>query len=216
MRGGFLMRWASLERIREKVAIPEGLVLDQVSRTEINELTSRLREWYPDIQTGMESPFLDPDFFLNSVTLKETAHERSVFALVMRDKGQISAFYSAERNESARTVWARLSVVAPAYRRNGLNHLGPQLLIAAGEGAALAWATATLNHPFSQKVLEKAGYKIVGIMPAYDRDEVEPGNIRHVYEAIYAKILIESEDILTPRQENMTPETRRLWDFLFS
>ncbi len=90
------MRWASLERIREKVAIPEGLVLDQVSRTEITELTSRLREWYPDIQTGMESPFLDPDFFLNSVTLKETARERSVFALVMRDNGQISAFYSGK------------------------------------------------------------------------------------------------------------------------
>jgi RimJ/RimL family protein N-acetyltransferase len=197
------------------VAIPEGFVIDRVSRTEVEEIATLLRLWYPDIRTGMESPFLDPDFFFQSATLKETL-ERSVFPLVMRYEGRIVAFYSAERNELARTVWARLSVVAPDFRRNGLNNLGPLLLIAAGEGAALAWATATLSHPFSQKTLEKAGYQLVGIVPAYDRDEVAPGDARHVYEALYAKTLVGPEGIVTPCRENMTPETRRLWDFLFA
>jgi hypothetical protein len=71
------------------------------------------------------------------------------------------------------------------------------------------------QHPFSQAVLEKCGFKLVGIVPAHDRDRVRPGTVKRVFEALYIKLLVPPEEILEPSLDALLPETRRLYEFLF-
>ena len=62
----------------------------------------------------------------------------------------------------------------------------------------------------------RAGFQIVGIVPASDRLMVAPGVIKRVYEAIYVKVLAADADVLRPQSQSMTPRTKALYDFLFA
>jgi hypothetical protein len=123
-----------------------------------------------------------------------------------------------EKNSDALTVTAPMGAIAQEHRGSGLATLGPVILEAVGRlsGAELAYYFATLKTIHQQVLAERHGYALVGIVPAYDRDMVESGNILRVYEAIYAKILASRERVLIPRQESLTPKTKKLFDFLFS
>lgn len=212
------MKWPTPAEISRKMSVPKGFVLDTVSLNETHQLAALLGAWYPDIREGIEGCHLDPEFFLNQVTLKESKQEHSIYALVFRHNDRIAGFFSAERNERAKTVFGRLGVVDPCYRQSKLGNAGLASLVAVGEcsEAVLVWGGATLKHSFSQQAYEAAGFQAVGIMPAADRDEVAPGKTRHVFEVLYAKVLISPEHLEIPREENMTPQVRRVWDTLFS
>lgn len=80
---------------------------------------------------------------------------------------------------------------------------------------ALAYFFATLQHPYSQMAAEKAGFQLIGVAPASDRIAIAPGVAKHVYEAVYAKVLAPESDVLRPLPENLTPRTKALFDILF-
>lgn len=77
--------------------------------------------------------------------------------------------------------------------------------------AEVVLSYATLKHPWSQALLEKAGYQLVGLVPAHDRDMVEPGIVKRVWEALYVKILVGKEEMLEPSPEALRPNTDRLF-----
>jgi hypothetical protein len=78
------------------------------------------------------------------------------------------------------------------------------------------YAMATLKIPHVQRALENAGYRLVGFFPGYDREEVAPGVVKRVYQAVYAKLLVPADDVLRPDPKNMTPKSRALFELLFS
>ncbi len=59
-------------------------------------------------------------------------------------------------------------------------------------------------------------YQLVGIVPAFDRDMIRPGEIKRVYEALYAKVLISSESVVTPPEGALSFKTRKVWNALFA
>jgi len=63
--------------------------------------------------------------------------------------------------------------------------------------------------------LRKAGFKPVGIVPAFDRDRMADGDVMRVPEIVYARVLCPGEKIYRPSFETMTPQVRALWEFLF-
>jgi hypothetical protein len=115
------------------------------------------------------------------------------------------------------TLYARVGAVAPRHRGAKLLNTALILLEAIGRamGMALAYFFATLQHPYSQMAAEKAGFQLVGVAPASDRIAVAPGVVKHVYEAIYAKVFAPESDLLRPRAENLTPRVKALFDHLF-
>lgn len=66
-----------------------------------------------------------------------------------------------------------------------------------------------------QLAFERAGYKLLGFAPGYDREIVAPGVVKRVFEAYYAKILVPLDELHVPDQKNMTPQTLELFTKLF-
>jgi hypothetical protein len=82
-------------------------------------------------------------------------------------------------------------------------------------GAELVYYFATLKSAHQQVLAERFRYKLVGIVPAMDRSVTGPGEIKRVYEAIYAKVLVDEGQIAAPPADALTVRTRAVWDVLF-
>ena len=83
-------------------------------------------------------------------------------------------------------------------------------------GAAFLYALATLKHPYAQQALERAGYRLLGFFPGYDREEVAPGVVKRVYQSVYAKLLVPEDEVHWPDTKNMTPRAKAIYELLFS
>ncbi len=77
------------------------------------------------------------------------------------------------------------------------------------------YVMATLHHQIVQKMYESEGFTLIGFTPGYDREEVAPGVIKRVFEAVYAKVLIPDDQLLWPNLDNLTPRARELFAAIF-
>jgi hypothetical protein len=82
-------------------------------------------------------------------------------------------------------------------------------------GAEFVYTMATLKVPYMQFALEHAGYQLLGFAPGYDREAVEQGIVKRVFEAVYAKVLAPADGILRPDPEHLTPRARELFELMF-
>jgi hypothetical protein len=74
-------------------------------------------------------------------------------------------------------------------------------------GAGFIYSMCKLKLPHMQLAFERAGYKLLGFAPGYDREVVSPDVVKRVFEAYYAKILVPENDLLIPNQSDLTPKT---------
>ncbi len=82
-------------------------------------------------------------------------------------------------------------------------------------GAEFLFGLATLKIPHMQRALESAGYQLIGFTSGYDREEVAPGVVKRVFEAVYTKVLVPQAELLRPDPNNLTPTARALFEVLF-
>lgn len=78
------------------------------------------------------------------------------------------------------------------------------------------YVVATLHQPIVQRMYEAEGFTLIGFTPGYDCEEVTPGVIKRVFEAIYVKVLVPDEQLLWPNLDNLTPRARELFTALFN
>lgn len=210
------MEWTRAESAWTALELPAGYRIEQLGTNDVQPLTARLRAWYPDIVVGMESPHLDPEFYAEHTSLRG-APERPLLPLVLKHQQDgIVGAVTYEKNPLSRAVFGRLGALAPEHR-GALGLLGPLLLERVGRalGAELVHYYATLKTRHQQVIAERAGFALVGIMPAHDRDMVSPGNPKRVYEALYAKVLVDPEQVLLPDREALSRRTRKVFETLF-
>jgi hypothetical protein len=114
-------------------------------------------------------------------------------------------------------LWGRLIVIAPQHVFIGLSRGIFAGMEEAGRrmGAAFIYGLITLKHPYLQRAVEHAGYRLLGFFPGYDRELVAPGVVKRVYQAVYAKVLAPEDKVLRPDPGNMTPTARSLYGLLF-
>lgn len=211
--------WPSLKELREELPLAEGLVLDWLQASDVDSLTRDLAVWYPDIVVGTESVHLDPEFYYRECALgPEPSVEKNLLPMVARRDGRVVFFMNVLRDVRGGTVSVRMGAIDPSERGTGAALLGPLLLQLCGRkmGAGLAYFYATLKAKHQQLVAERTGFTLVGILPAFDLDQVRPGTNRRVYEAVYAKVLANPDEIETPDLEHLTPRTRDLFQKLFN
>ncbi|WP_437741152.1 hypothetical protein WMF39_36670 [Sorangium sp. So ce1504] len=211
------MNWDGARATLKETKVPSGYELVQLRRADVLALVEDLRGWYPDIVVGAESCHLTPEFYYEQTMLADVAEDRPILPIVARHQGAIVAMTTFEKNASARTITCRMGAIAPAHRGPSLALLGPMLLERLGRaiGAELAYYFATLKSPHQQVLAERQRYRLVGIMPAHDRDMVRPGEVKRVYEAIYAKVLVPDDAIEVPAASALTVRTRAVWASLF-
>lgn len=201
-----------------KTPLPEPYRLAQMSSADVPVVTANLKQWYPDVVVGMESPHLEADFYHRETTLLDAGRERALLPVVVRhpDDG-IVAVITFEKNMLSRSISTRLGVLAPEHRRASLGLVGPILLEELGRaiGAELAYYFATLKSRHQQVIAERRGFQLVGIVPGYDRDMISQEQVKRVYEALYTKLLVAAEHVHTPSRDELTTRTRAVWKVLF-
>jgi hypothetical protein len=199
------------------VPLPEGYCFAELDRATIPALIDAIRVWHPAISTGVASCYLREDFYHRRVVL-DGENERDIMVVPFTFAGQLAGVWSFERETDSLAIYGRLIIVAPEHRgarlaaaaMKGTEDLGRAM------GAAFLYALATLKIPQAQRALEGAGYRLLGFFPGYDREEVAPGIVKRVYEAVYAKLLVTEEEVLRPDPRNLTPRARVLYALLFS
>ena len=216
------MKWCSLEKVSSTTKVPDGYFLAELQESEIDFFIASLREWYPDIVVGSESRFLDPQFYRRQL-FDATARRdgRSIWPILYRQSmtNDLAGCIFLEKNEAALTVTSPMAAIALNHRRTGtgLSFLGPTLLALVGKliGAELAFYISSLRSKGNQVLAENTGYKLVGIIPANDRDQISPGVSLRVFEAVYAQVLVPMTELNIPAKDRLTPTTQAFWSFLF-
>ncbi|MDR9749897.1 GNAT family N-acetyltransferase [Pseudomonas sp. SZMC_28357] len=208
------MKWPDPTLISFKTMLQEGYTLAQLSRNDVEPLTHKILDWHPNLRYGDGSRFAKVDYYLNCVSLKhETTRDTVVY--VGRKDDDLVCMVCVDRDCYTNSIYGRLGVVDPAHRRSGLGVVVMELIeyTAVSQHMANIYTYATLHDSAVQHLLERTGYRPIGIIPDRDREFIESENeIMRVAEVLYVKSLPQSERILTPSPENMTPAVRRIWE----
>lgn len=210
------MRWPSIEEISALVPLPSGYSLRQFRAAQVSDFAANIQEWYPDISVGAGSCYLREDFYREKVFLHGET-EKDVMVLLIVFGGEMVGLFSFEHEPDSLSMFGKLLIVSPAHRnaKVGLHCLSGTAALGHACGAEFAYTMATLKMPHVQIALEQAGYKLLGFTPGYDREVVGGGEVKRVFEAVYAKLLVEDSAILRPRPENLTRKTRALFEMMF-
>jgi GNAT superfamily N-acetyltransferase len=211
------MKWPTTSELSALVPLPEGYDFAELDRAMVPALIGAIRAWHPAISTGVASCYLREDFYHRRVVL-DGENDRDIMVVPFTFAGELAGVWSFEREVDSLAIYGRLIIIAPEHRgarlaaaaMKGTENLGRTM------GAAFLYALATLKIPQAQRALEGAGYRLLGFFPGYDREEVAPGVVKRVYEAVYAKLLVPEEEVHRPDPRNLTPRSRVLYALLFS
>lgn len=211
------MKWPSINEIRVFTPLPEGYAWDLLSPAEIATAIEFFNTWLPSITVGSAKSFLDPGFYVKDV-LGSDRSNTPFLVVVVRHAGEIVAIAAWEKVDGPDIIFGRLGAVSAAHRHSNLAVAAQELGTQMGQqmGAGLIYGMATTHAPYMQRALERAGYIASGILPGFDREELQPSVIRRVFEVMYVKRLAPHEDFLTPSRVNLTPAVARLYDEIFS
>ncbi len=211
------MKWPTTNEQRALIPLPQGYQFERLERAHIADLIANIKLWYPEISVGSNSGYLREDYYLNRVSFEGCA-EHDILVMPMTFGGELVGVWSFEREVDSLAIYGRILILAPAHRGSNLSGImlkGAETL-GRSMGAAFLYALATLRIPHAQRALESAGYRLLGFFPGYDREEISPGVVKRVYQAVYAKLLVPAEDMLFPEPKNMTPKAMALFELLFS
>ena len=211
------LEWPSIEELTAWAPMPAGYGYKLPSREDVPQLIAAVENWYPDIATGAASGYTRMQFYDEKVVLQGDDGRKDILALMYVKGDQLVGFGSIEREPDALSSYGRLMVIDPDYQGAKLGTIGMAVMDGMGlhRGAEFLYLMVTMKHPHAQKLLERRGYRPIGLIPGYDREMGSDGKTRRVFEALYAKILVSDEDLLHPNPDDQTPSTRALFEFLF-
>ena len=211
------MNWPTTAKLRELIPLPAGYDFLEFEPAHIAPLIAGLKAWHPEIAVGVSSCYLREDFYRNRIVLRG-GEDADILVVPIAFNGEMIGMWSFEREVDSLAIYGRLIVLEPGHRGSGLSVIAMQGTenIGRAMGAAFMYALATLQHPYAQRALERAGYRLLGFFPGYDRVEVSPGVVKRVYQAVYAKLLVAEDEVHWPDMKNMTPRAHALFELLFA
>jgi hypothetical protein len=203
-------------RLADAVPLAAGYRFELLQRDDIPALARSVRDWFPEISVGGASQYVSEDFYRQHA-LSEGDPIGDHIVLVLRSCSALAGMFACEIDPETQSVYAAVGVAAPKHRGANLAYAGISFTEELGRlaGMGFAFGMATLKHQFAQLAFERAGWRLVGITPGYDREMVEPAVVKRVYEALYAKVLVADAHLLHPLRHNLTPRTQAFFDRVF-
>ena len=207
------MNWPTARDIASACALPEGYRYQVLRQEQIPEVASAVLDWQPTWRVGSASAFTQAAYYREKAFVEGGAL-RDVFVLLIRADEELAAVLPMERLPEALTLYGSLAVVAPTHRGNLAPRMRGDYLEAVARlvGLEFIYAMATLRHRGAQRWFESMGYQLVGFAPGYDREEISPGVVMRVVEAIFAKSLVPAHAIFAPSLDQMTPAVREAYE----
>ena len=211
------MKWPTTEELRKLILFPEGYRLDRFESEHIPQLIAKVKVWSPGLLLGVNSRFFHEDFYQQFV-LAENDVDTDIRVILITFEDELIGFLAIERELANLAILGRYIVIAPNHRGRNLllNILRLSESVARFMGAAFIYALVPLNTPYVQQAFENLNYRLSGIFPGYDFDEVSPGEVKRVYKSVYTKLLAPPEEVHYPDPKNMTPKTRALFELVFA
>ena len=208
--------WAALDELARRAPLARGYRFAMLERHEVYPVIDLIERWFPAISVGSASSYLDESFYERRVWFAG-GPPRDVVVVTLRRGAALVGVFSFDCDRRALSIHARIGVATPEHRGARLAQAGMAFSEAAGRwmGMGMVYGMATLKEPHAQRAFERAGWRLVGIAPGLDRELVEPGVVKRVYEALYTKALVANDDVLSPHPHNMTQRTREVFGLLF-
>lgn len=209
--------WPDIGALAASLALPPGVVVRQLARSDLPEVLARLPVWHPALLHSAVD-FLSPESYERVALAGEEARvdRRPGFALLAELDGELAVFASYTfTGGRSRRLRAELAVVNPDHRRKQLsNHLTPLwVLLARALEADTILGWATLAHPYTQLACERQGLDLVGVLPTeYEVDG--QGETSVVFEALYAASLVPADRYLCPPREALAEPVAALAAFV--
>lgn len=209
------MKWPSVEDMTTIAPPPPSYQYQYLGRQQIPTLIAALRGWYPGIAVGNASCHLRESFYFEKVCL-DGELDRDLLVILLKQGDELVGVFSVERDVDSQVLYGRIGAIDPRHRGSRLsrNILSLEEALGKAMGAGMVYGLGTLKYPHMQATFERMGWKLIGITPGFDREVVEPGIVKRVYEAVYAKVLVPDE-LLRPRAQDLTPGVKALFDVLF-
>lgn len=210
------MKWPEIQEIEKITPLPDGYQGKRLRRSEIELLIHSINQWYPDVSVGGASCYLTKEFYEAQATL-DGEEDKPLFVMLVWKDEELAGFISWDWEAAPQAVYARFGVISPAHRSARLGTVGMQFgeSLARLMGAGFIYSMCTLKIPNMQMAFERAGYKLLGFAPGYDKELVSPGVVKRVFEAYYAKILVPMSELHVPDKKNLTPQTLALFESMF-
>lgn len=210
------MKWPTVEQISAMTSLPPGFRFEFLERADVPALIESIARWHPDIAIGGGSCYLRESFYEEQVQFAD-GPDRNVLVALFRHGDEMTGMWSWEKEPDSLSLYARLIVIAPKYRSAKLATTVMPLAEVAGRamGAEFFFGLATLKIPHMQHALESVGWQLIGFTSGYDQEQVAPGVVKRVFEAVYCKVLVPDEELVRPDPNNLTPRARALFDALF-
>jgi len=207
------MKWPTYEQLFSLIRLPEGYRFEFLKRSDVPMLAAAIGRWHPDIAIGGGSCYLRESFYAEHVYF-DGGPDKDVMVVVFVQGEKIVGMWSVEKEPDTLVLYARLIVIDPAHRSAKLASNVMPIAESMGRsmGAELIFGLATLKIPHMQHALETVGWQLVGFSWGYDQEQVAPGVVKRVFEAVYCKVLVPEEEIVRPDPKNLTPHARALWE----
>jgi len=215
--------WPTAAQLAQQVPAPEGYHYAVPTLADVPALVRAVDDWFPGLAVGNASCFLREPFYTGQVHLANGPDtpegvDGNFFVLLFKQDAEWAGMLAVERDRDSQVLYGRVGTVGLAHRGAGLSKTFAPLMEAMGVamGMGMIYSLATLKAPHMQRSFERAGWQLVGVMPGFDREVVESGAVKRVFEAIYVKVLAAQAELLHPGTQGMTPATRSLFRLLYA
>ncbi|MDB5038260.1 MAG: hypothetical protein JWQ35_1788 [Bacteriovoracaceae bacterium] len=211
------MQWPSLHEVSKKLAIPTGYSISEIAEFDISNLIENLKNWVPYLTVGSESEHLEANFYRDSVCLLDSSRDRDHYGILIKFNGELVGFCTFKKCSRSLTVESGLSAVSSKHRGHNLGNLIFEFWHEVSKlmHAETMIGIGTLQSIQAQLLAEKWNFKLVGIIPGYDIGLNRQGERKRVYEAFYIKHLVPDSALELPSSENLTAQTKKLFEVLF-
>jgi hypothetical protein len=137
--------------------------------------------------------------------------------VLVKHGDELVGMFSVERDIDSEVLYGRICAIAPTHRGAHLsrNVLLLEECLGRAMGMGMVYGLATLRYPQMQVTFERMGWQLIGITPGFDREQVAQGEVKRVYEAVYAKVIVDEVELLRPHSRDLTPAVRKLFDLLY-
>jgi len=210
------LQWPTAAELAAQVPLPPGFDYLLPAAADVPRLVRAVNEWFPGLAVSNASCFLREDFYTEQVCL-DGDRRGDHFVLLYRSATEWAGMLAVERDCDSQVIYGRVGTVAGPHRGAGLSRTFPPLMEVMGRamGMGMVYSLCSLKAPQMQRCFERSAWQLVGVMPGFDREEVEPGVVKRVFEAVYVKVLVDDAELLRPRTQGMTAATLRLFDMLY-
>lgn len=211
------MKWPAIDQLAAIAPpLPDGYRYEWLTRSQIPALITCIERWHPDIAIGGGSCYLREDFYNDHVYL-DGEEVKNIIVGVFKHGDEFAGMWSWEQDPDALSIYGKLIVISPEHRSAKLASKAMPMfeLVGRAMGAEFLFGLATLKVSHMQSALETGGWQLIGFTSGYDREEVSPGVVKRVFEAVYTKVLVPEGELVRPDPNNLTPNARGLFDVLF-